>query len=85
MLALSLTSNQFFKGTVKIESLDAFPIKYHADQERLKEVILERGKKWVSLIGIHHKQFNGIAALRVGERPLRHNASFLLLNCWIWG
>jgi hypothetical protein len=65
-------------GTVKIDSLDAYPLKFHADPEGLKESIRKRGKKWVSLIGVHHKQFDGLAALKVGEKLIKHNVCILL-------
>lgn len=64
---------RMFKGTVKIDTLDAFPMKYHPDVEALTRVTLDRAKKWVGLIGVHHRQFSGLAALKVGERLLRHN------------
>jgi hypothetical protein len=65
-------------GTVKIDSLDAYPLKFHADPEGLKESIMKRGKKWVSLIGVHHKQFDGLAALKAGEKLIKHNVCILL-------
>ena len=66
-------------GTVKIDSLDAYPLKFHADPEGLKETITKRGRKWVSLIGVHHKQFDGLAALKVGDKLIKHNVCILLL------
>ena len=54
-----------FKGTVKIPSLDAYPLVFHPDEAALREVVLKRGKKWVSLIGVHHRQYDGTAAIRV--------------------
>lgn len=63
------------RGTVRIESLDAYPLKFHSDPQGLKETILKRGKKWVSLIGVHHKQFEGVAALKAGDKLLKHNVS----------
>ncbi|CAA7269692.1 unnamed protein product [Cyclocybe aegerita] len=62
-----------FKGTGKIDALDAYPLKFHHDAEGLKEAVLRRGKKWVSLIGMHHKQYDGIAALKCGDKVIRHN------------
>lgn len=61
------------RGTVRIDSLDAYPIKFHPDEKELRETIAKRGKKWVSLIGVHHKQFDGIAAVKCGDQLLRHN------------
>lgn len=65
-----------FKGTVKIDSLDAYPMKYHTEPAKLKDMLIDRGKKWAGMIGVHHKQFNGIAALKCGDtKLLRHNVS----------
>ena len=60
-------------GTVKIDSLDAYSIKFHPDEKGLRETIAKRGKKWVNLIGVHHKQFDGIAAVKCSDKLLRHN------------
>jgi hypothetical protein len=60
-------------GTVKINTMDAYPLKFHADPEGLKETLMQRGKKWVSLIGVHHKQFDGLAAIKAGDKLLKHN------------
>lgn len=72
-----------FKGTVRIDSLDAYPVQYHPNESQLRQMLVERGNKWKGLIGIHHMQFNGIAALRSGERLLRHNVRLLCLLCLI--
>lgn len=70
------------RGTVKIDSLDAYPIKFHPDEKGLRESIMKRGKKWVNLIGVHHKQFDGIAAMKCGEKLLRHNVG---ISCFTDG
>ncbi|KAF7362807.1 AAA domain-containing protein [Mycena venus] len=51
----------YFAGTVPIDSLEAFPLKFHASEAQLRKTILQRGQKWVDLIGVHHMQYNGIA------------------------
>ena len=61
------------RGTVKIDSLDAYPIKFHPDEEELRDTIVKRGKKWVSLIGVHHRQYDGIAAMKNCNSLSRHN------------
>ena len=67
-----------FKGTVKISSLDAYPVKYHHDEEGLKETVLKRGKKWRDLMGIHHKEYDGVAAFKLPAGKVRkHNVSTL--------
>lgn len=68
-------------GAVRIDSLAAYPVRFHRDEEILREAITNRGKKWVSLIGLHHKQYEGIAALRCGEKVLRHHVCPFSLVC----
>ncbi|KAK7039849.1 AAA domain-containing protein [Favolaschia claudopus] len=64
----------YFKGAMRIDKLDAYPIKFYAGgEERLREVVVERGKRWRELIGVHHMQYSGIAALKCGGKLLRHN------------
>ncbi|EIW53171.1 P-loop containing nucleoside triphosphate hydrolase protein [Trametes versicolor FP-101664 SS1] len=50
-----------FKGTMKISSLDVYPIIYHPDAGRLEMSLIARGKKWLELRGIHHMQYDGPA------------------------
>jgi hypothetical protein len=66
-----------FKGTVKISSLDAYPIKYHPAEKELRKSLIERGRKWIALTGIHHKQYRGLGALQCGEKIIKHNVSTL--------
>ena len=70
------------RGTVKIDSLDAYPIKFHPDEEKLRETISKRGKKWVSLIGVHHKQYDGIAAVKSCDSITRHHVGLLSSYGW---
>jgi hypothetical protein len=65
-----------FKGTTKITSLNAFPIQYHPDKT-LQQRLIERGRKWLALTGIHHRQYKGISALQCGDKILKHNVCFL--------
>jgi hypothetical protein len=66
---------KYFKGTTNIQSLDAYPLKYHPDEGKLRETLLQRGKKWVALIGVHHKQYDGVAALKVEDKLQKHSVS----------
>ena len=38
---------------------------------------MKHGKKWVSLIGVHHKQFDELAALKAGEKLIKYNVCIL--------
>ncbi|KAH9944905.1 P-loop containing nucleoside triphosphate hydrolase protein [Amylocystis lapponica] len=48
-----------FKGTKKIHELDVYPIKYHPAEADLRKALLERGKKWHGLSGVHHMHYAG--------------------------
>ncbi|KAJ6566537.1 P-loop containing nucleoside triphosphate hydrolase protein [Mycena capillaripes] len=63
----------YFKGAMRIDKLDAFPLKFHSAETQLRETITQRGQKWVELIGVHHMQYSGIAALRCANKLMRHN------------
>lgn len=51
---------QHFHGAVNITSLPFYPLQYHKDEAQIRHVLIERGAKFVSLQGIHHKSFTGI-------------------------
>ncbi|KAH6903410.1 P-loop containing nucleoside triphosphate hydrolase protein [Coprinopsis sp. MPI-PUGE-AT-0042] len=55
---------QSWQGAVRIDSLDVYPVRYHHDEAGLKEAARRRGIKWVSLLGVHHKQYDGIASMK---------------------
>ena len=50
-----------FSGTQKIQSLDAFPLRYHQDEETVTSELMRYGRKFVSLQGIHHQHHRGQA------------------------
>ena len=68
-----------FKGTMKINSLDAYPIQFDADERGLRKALTERGRKWVSLKGVHHMQYAGISGVVVpastGNLVIKYNVS----------
>jgi hypothetical protein len=52
---------QYFIGAVNITSLPFYPLQYHKDEAQIRRSLVYRGAKFVSLQGIHHKSFTGIA------------------------
>lgn len=48
-----------FNGAVKITTLPTYPMKYYPTEGELTARLIERGKKWCSLQGVHHKYYNG--------------------------
>lgn len=70
-----------FDGTVKITSLDAYPLEYHPDRDSVRSTLLERGKKWAKYAGgIHHLFYEGTGAVRVNSKILKYNVCLLLMN-----
>jgi hypothetical protein len=67
----SIINLTYFLGTAKITSLAAYPIHHHPATD-LRQSLIERGRKWLSLNGIHHKQYNGVAAFQRDDKKLKH-------------
>ncbi|KAJ4257572.1 hypothetical protein NW762_008697 [Fusarium torreyae] len=53
-----------FQGARKITSLACYPLQYHQNEDKLRSDLIERGKKFVSLSGVHYKSYQGIAFMR---------------------
>lgn len=52
-----------YDGFAAFTTLEIFPLRYHQDSEGIKSRLLERGKRYLSLMGIHHCQYDGTARL----------------------
>ncbi|KAI1646660.1 uncharacterized protein F4817DRAFT_316662 [Daldinia loculata] len=50
-----------FRGARKITSLGCYPLKYHKNEAQLRKDLIERGKKFVGLGGVHYKGHQGMA------------------------
>jgi hypothetical protein len=50
-----------FRGARRIDSLKAFPLKYHPDKENMEQQLITSRKKFVSMLGSHHCQYTGNA------------------------
>lgn len=59
----SYTDIMGFKGRCKIKNLSIFPVEFHADHEELLDKLVERGKRYVSIVTKepHMMSFNGEA------------------------
>jgi len=56
-----------FCETQCINTLSAFPLKYHSDKEQVKSDLINCGQKFVSLIGTHHIYCQGEAFVMYKE------------------
>lgn len=62
-----------FQGVRRISTLDCYPLSYHKDGEQLKTQLIERGKKFVSLEGVHYKFHKGMAFTKRKRQILKIN------------
>ncbi|KAJ4159103.1 uncharacterized protein LMH87_008019 [Akanthomyces muscarius] len=53
-----------FRGARKITSLPCYPLKFHRDEADVRKKLIERGKKFVELRGVHYKSYSGMAYLK---------------------
>lgn len=55
------TTIDSYDGIKPFITLPAFPLEYHTERQRVCEELLLRGRKFVSMSGIHHRQYKGRA------------------------
>lgn len=53
-----------FQGARRITSLPCYPLQYHQNESKLRADLIERGKKFVKLSGVHYKSYHGIAFMK---------------------
>lgn len=62
-----------FRGARKITSLPCYPLEYHPDERKLRERLIERGKKFVTLSGVHYKSYSGMAYQKSKKCVIKFN------------
>ena len=62
-----------FQGPRRITSLATYPLKYHANPEKVKKQILERGERFINLEGMHYKFHKGMAFHKKKKQVLKIN------------
>lgn len=62
-----------FTGPRSISSLGCYPLKYHKEAEKLKEQLVERGKKFVSLKGTQYRFHKGMAFYKKKRQIIKVN------------
>ena len=50
-----------FKGAAKITGLSTYPLRFHRDQTAIRHQLIERGRKFVALQGMHYRYHQGMA------------------------
>jgi hypothetical protein len=62
-----------FRGARRITSLNCYPLKYHKNEARVRKDLIERGKKFASLGGVHYKSHQGMAYYKKKKAVIRVN------------
>lgn len=60
-----------FKGSKKITSLACYPFEMRKDKDDLRQKLIDRGRKFVSLAGQQYKQHNGLAFMKKNRQYLK--------------
>lgn len=60
-----------FRGKRRISTLNAFPLRYHPDEQRMKAQLVECGRKFVSMLGAHHRRYRGTAFYMKDGEPVK--------------
>ncbi|CAK7237270.1 hypothetical protein SCUCBS95973_009905 [Sporothrix curviconia] len=60
-----------FAGTVPIDSLDVFPLSYHANPDAVRASLLDRGKRYAALAGWHYVSYKSTAIEMKDNGPVR--------------
>ena len=60
-----------FRGTKRISTLPAFPLKYHPDENQVKSDLVKCGRKFVSLMGTYYCYCQGKAFFMHRGDPVR--------------
>ena len=62
-----------FKGPRKISSLACYPLRYHKDCDKMKQQLIERGKKFVALKGMNYRFHKGMGFYKKKRQIIKVN------------
>ena len=62
-----------FQGVRRISTLDCYPLQYHKDPQAMRQKLVERGKQFISLEGMHYKYHKGMAYTKRKRQILKIN------------
>lgn len=50
-----------YDGFIGLEKLKVYPLQYHSNRTAITKMLIERGKKFMSLQNVHHRYYDGAA------------------------
>ena len=66
---------QEYEGDQEIVTLPAFPAAFDKDIQKTKEMLKDRGKKFVKLAGVAHRKYAGLSAREPSVRDFQEEVS----------
>ncbi|KAF2726605.1 P-loop containing nucleoside triphosphate hydrolase protein, partial [Polyplosphaeria fusca] len=71
-----------FRGTRRIDSLEAYPLRFYTQLEEIRMELIKRGRVFCSLRGVHHRQYDGRAfhVKEKGEVASQHVKSRIMVD-----
>lgn len=64
-----------FRGSKPIETLDAFPLRFHPNHDQIHQELVETGRKFCSLAGTHTQRCDGSAFIMKDGEPIKMNVN----------
>ncbi|TDL27684.1 P-loop containing nucleoside triphosphate hydrolase protein [Rickenella mellea] len=71
-----------FKGAAKIASLPVYPKKWCHGVEELERRLIERGRRWAELDGVHHMHYNATGFHYKDGRHVKLNTNSRIMIDW---
>lgn len=62
-----------FRGARHISALEVYPLKYHSQPDEIKTRLIAQGRKTISLMGVVHCEFKGLALYRSKGKAVKIN------------
>ena len=62
-----------FRGARPIRALEVYPLEHHSEPLQIKETLTARGRKSITLMGVIHCEFKGIAFYRIKGDAVKMN------------
>lgn len=59
---------RYFDSHKELSSLNVLPLQYHHQQEEIRSQLLSRGRKFISLQGVHYRKYTGVADVLSKDR-----------------
>lgn len=60
-----------YRGAKPISSLEVYPLEYHTEKAKVQSELVDRGRRFVSLKGIHHTAYQGLAHQKRKGEPFK--------------